>query len=225
MVNIHPAGNKGLVLEDLVAVQFHIGLDAFHHDFVQRIFHAGEGDLAVFAPGDQLADQGVVVGGHGVATVDMGIHPYTITAGGMEIGDLAGAGSETHWIFSVDAHLDGMALELHVGLLQLQAFVAGDTQLFLDDVDTGDHFCDRVFHLHAGVHLNEVETFIFVEELESAGTPVIDFLAGVDATLGHFVFQVLGNVRRWCFFHHFLVTTLQGAVPVAQMNGMAGAVG
>ena len=108
--------------------------------------------------------------------------------------------------------------------MQLQAFVAGDAQLLLDDVDTGDHFGHRVLYLYTGIHLDEVEPFIFVQEFEGAGTPVIDFLAGVDATLGHFIFQVLGNARRRGFFHHLLVTTLQGTVPVAQMDGMAGAI-
>ena len=111
MVNIHAAGNEGLVPEDLVAVQFHIGLDALHHDFVQRILHAGEGDFAIFSPGDQLADQGIVEGGYGVAAVDMGVHTDAVATRRVEIGDLAGAGGEADRIFRVNTDLDGMPLE------------------------------------------------------------------------------------------------------------------
>ena len=82
-----------------------------------------------------------------------------------------------------------------------------------------------MFHLHARVHFNEVEALVLVEELEGAGAAVVDLLAGVHAAFRHFVFQVQRNVGGRRLFHHFLVATLQGAVPVAEMDGVAGAVG
>ena len=46
---------------------------------------------AVLAVGDQLADHGVVVGRDRIAAVDVGLHADAGTAGGVELGDLAGA--------------------------------------------------------------------------------------------------------------------------------------
>ena len=55
-----------------------------------------------------------------------------------------------------------------------------DPQLLLDDVDAGDQLGHRVLHLDAGVHLDEVEVAVLVEELEGAGAAVADRGAGGD---------------------------------------------
>jgi hypothetical protein len=63
------------------------------------------------------------------------------------------------------------------------ALAGGDQDLLLDDVDAGDHLGDRVLHLHAGVHLDEVELAVLVQELEGAGAAVADAAAGLGAAL------------------------------------------
>src|SRR5256885_11927018 len=47
-----------------------------------------------------------------------------------------------------------------------QPLARGDADLLLDDVDTGDHFGDRVLDLYARIHLDEVELAFFVEIFE-----------------------------------------------------------
>ena len=44
----------------------------------------------------------------------------------------------------------------------------------------------RMLNLYAGVHLDEVETTVFVEKLEGASAAIVDVDAGIDAALQHF---------------------------------------
>lgn len=74
-----------------------------------------------------------------------------------------------------------MALDLNVALTIAKLFAGGDTNLFLDEVDTGDEFSDRVLDLNTSVHFDEVELTVFVEELKSACTAVPDFAAAFSA--------------------------------------------
>ena len=118
-----------------------------------------------------------------------------------------------------------MAADDHVFLLDRQLLAATDQQHFLDDVDAGDHLGDRVLHLYTGVHLDEVEVAIFIEELEGTRAAVADVdarldAAGLDLAAGFFIDQ-----RGWGFLDHLLVAALQRAVAVAQVNRIALAVG
>ena len=55
-------------------VQRDVGLDALHHHLGQRDAHPRDRLLARLAVGDDLADQGIVVGRHEVVGVDVRIH-------------------------------------------------------------------------------------------------------------------------------------------------------
>ena len=70
-----------------------------------------------------------------------------------------------------------------VALRERQLLAGGDPDLHLDDVDAGHPFGHRVLDLHAGVHLDEEELAVLVQELERAGAAVADLLAGGDAAL------------------------------------------
>ncbi|KAF1018683.1 MAG: hypothetical protein GAK37_03803 [Pseudomonas sp.] len=116
-------------------------------------------------------------------------------------------------------------MQLHVGLGERQLVAGGDAQHLLDDVDTGDHLRYRVLHLHASVHLDEVEAAVLVQELEGAGAAVVDVDARLDATCQHFGAGGFVQARCRRFFQYLLVAALQRAVAVAQVNGVALAVG
>ena len=61
-----------------------------------------------------------------------------------------------------------------VFLLERQRLAGGDADLRLDQVDAGDHFRDRMLDLDAGVHLDEVEVALLVDdELDGAGVVVV----------------------------------------------------
>ena len=111
-------------------------------------------------------------------------------AGRMPGGDAPGRGHEVVGVFGVDAAFDGMAPELDVLLLEAELFAGGDAYLLLHDVDAGDHFGDRMFDLHAGVHFDEEELAVLVQELERARAAIADLAAGFGAAFADLVAQL-----------------------------------
>src|SRR6185369_17247374 len=88
-------------------------------------------------------------------------------------------------MFRVDPALDGMSAKIDV-LLPEREFHAGCHQdLGLDDIYSRDHFGDRMLDLDAGVHFNEVELALFVQEFEGAGATIADLAAGIGTTLAY----------------------------------------
>ena len=136
-----------------------------------------------------------------------------------------GEGRELVRVLGVDAALDGVALQLHVALLDRQLFAARDADLLLHDVDAGDHLGDRVLDLHARVHLDEVELAVLVQELEGAGAFVADLAARLGAALADAQPRARIDVRRGRFLDDFLVPALHRAVAVAEIDRVAVLVG
>ena len=81
-----------------------------------------------------------------------------------------------------------------------------------------------MLHLNAGVHFDEVEFAVLVEELDGAGAEIFDIAHGFRDDLADLVAGVGIEGRRGAFLPHFLVTALQRAVALAEMNGAAFAV-
>jgi hypothetical protein len=80
-------------------------------------------------------------------------------------------------------HSTAWPLEFDVALAEPELFARRDADLGLDDVDAGDQFGDRMLHLDARVHFDEIELAVLVQELEGACTAVIDLAAGLGAAL------------------------------------------
>jgi len=86
--------------------------------------------------------------------------PALPVAGSRPLGgasDQGAGGKIARRVFGVQAHLDGMAARPDVGLAQPQRLAPGNAQHFGHQINAGDHFGHRVFHLDAGVHLDEIE--------------------------------------------------------------------
>src|SRR5690606_32574876 len=93
------------------------------------------------------------------------------------------------------------------------------------DIDAGDHFGHRVLHLYPGVHLDEIELPVLVEEFKSTGAPIADVQTGLDTGLVDEAAGFRVDVRGRGLFQNFLVAALHGAVPVTQVDRIALAVG
>ena len=107
-----------------------------------------------------------------------GIHAHAGAAGDLKRGDASGGGHEGLGIFGVDAALDAVAAKLHRADGVLELLAGGNADLRLDQVHVGDHLGDRMFHLNARVHLDEVERAVLVhQELDRAGIGVADLAA------------------------------------------------
>ena len=137
-MDAHPATLECAVPHQ-VAVQGGVGANAFHYQFVQGLAHPGQGHLPVLPEADDLAYQRIVKGRHRIAVIEVGIHPDAGPARGVERGDLAGGGQEGLGVLGVDPAFKGVAEEPDIALLEGQGQAGGNAQLFLDDVDAGDH--------------------------------------------------------------------------------------
>src|SRR5690606_13170973 len=143
----------------------------------------------------------------------------------VEVLDLAGGRHERLRIFSVDTALEGVDGNMNLVLAGLQRQTTGNSQLFTHDVDAGDHVGNRILPLNPRVHSDEIELAVLIQELESAGADVDDFLAGIDTGLEGALAGFRINVRGRCFLNALLVPALHGAVAVAQVNDVAVHVG
>jgi len=75
--------------------------------------------------------------------------------------------------------------------------------------------------LHAGVHFDEIELAVFVQELERARATIAYFAAGFCAAFADLVAQFGIEPRGGRLFQHFLVATLHRAVAFAQVHSIA----
>src|SRR5690606_18109333 len=206
-------------------LQRDIGADAIDHHLAERHAHAADRGLAVGAVDDQLADHRVVVRRHAVALVDVAVDAHAGAARRMEVLDQPRARHERLRVFGIDAALDRVAFQHHVLLPDRELLPGGDIELFADQLDAGDHLGDRVLDLDAGVHLDEVEATVLVQELERAGAAVPDPDAGLGADLADLRALLGGDARRRGLLDHLLVATLHRTVALAQVDRIALAVG
>src|SRR5690606_31053197 len=113
--------------------------------------------LTVFAPGDQLAEHGVVERRDAVALGHAAVDTPARPGGGFAIQvESAGGGEEiVVWVSGVQAHLAGVAVQRYLRLVDRQRHAPSDTFLPADQVEAGDGSGDRTLHLESGVHLQE----------------------------------------------------------------------
>ena len=138
------------------------------------------------------------------------------------MGDLSGVGQEVVFrILGGHAALDCIPTRLrhHVGNPhRRERMPLGDPDLGLYEVDTHHELGDRVLHLDARVHFDEVEVAAwFQQELDGSST----LIAGVDHEVLRRRADSVADLRvqapRRGRLHHLLMATLDRAVPLPQM--------
>lgn len=78
-----------------------------------------------------------------------------------------------------------------------------------------------MFYLNTGVHFDEIELAVFEQELESTCAAIADINTRFSTTFADVATQFRGNARCRCFFDHFLVAALHGAVTFCQIDSVA----
>ena len=151
-----------VAISNQVFLQVDIGLDAFDHGLGKGNGEPRNGLFARVAIRNDLADQRIIVGRHGIARIGVGIDAYAGAAGHVQRGDLPRRWREFVRIFSVDTAFNGMAPQVNIPLFVAQLLTGGNEDLFLYQIQSGYHFRHRMLHLQAGVHLQEVEVQLFV---------------------------------------------------------------
>ena len=172
----------------------------------------------------KLGGHGIIIRREGAAVVEARVHPHAGAAGEVQEGDGARTGLEPLGrVLCVDAALDGMALQVYVGLGHVQREAGGDAQLLAHQVHTGDELRDAVLHLDAGVHLHEIEVFSvgIQQKFHGAGVLVANGPGRPDGGLAHLLPQLRRQAPGGGLFDELLVAPLDGAVPVTQMDHMA----
>ena len=102
----------------------------------------------------------------------------------------------------------------------------GDGELQLDEVEPGDQLGDRVLDLQPGVHLEEPEPAVGLEEeLDGAGADVADGRGGGDRGVGHPPAQLGVDGRGRRLLDDLLVAALDRALPLVQRHDVAVGVG
>ena len=89
-------------------------------------------------------------------------------------------------ILGIEPAFDRPAGELHVVLAERQFFAGCDADHLLDEVDAGDQFGDRMLHLQAGVHFEEIKIQLLVyQELHRTGTVIITGTCHIHGAFTH----------------------------------------
>ena len=102
-----------------------------------------------------------------------------------------------------------------------------DLDLQAHQVEPGHQFGDRVLHLQARVHFQEVEAAVGIhQEFHRAGVVVARGARGADRRLSHLVahFGMLRDQRRRALLDHLLMAPLDRALALAQVDHVAVAV-
>ena len=129
-------------------------------------------------------------------------------------------------VLGTQPHLDGMAGPAHLVLPQRQRVTGGHAQLPVHQIEPGDGLGHRVLHLQPGVHLHEKEVPCRIEQkLQRAGALVADGQHRFDGQRAHALTQRDRDHRRRRLLDQFLVPALHRAIALAQVDGVAVAVG
>jgi hypothetical protein len=118
-----------------------------------------------------------------------------------------------------------MTAESQITLPEAKLLAGSNADLLGNKIDAGDLFSDRMLDLDAGVHLDEVELVVLVEEFEGARTTVIDppTRFGTTLTDAHDVPGSDAGGRR--LLDDLLVATLHRAIAFAEIDRIPEAVG
>src|SRR5258708_5267657 len=125
----------------------------------------------------------------------------------------------------VDAAFDRVAVKAHLLLREREGAAGRDLDLLAHQIEPGDHLGDRMLDLKPGVHLDEVESAVLIEELDRPGVAVAELAQRLAYGVADLAALVGIQRRRRALLQHLLVLALQRAVALADMDHVAMAVG
>ncbi|MPL82810.1 hypothetical protein SDC9_28759 [bioreactor metagenome] len=203
--------------------------DALDLEGVEREPHLLDRLEARRRPGAELGDHRVVIHRDLAALEHPGVVAHDATARRRAFDRRAVLGQPADrrqelaiGVFGIEPAFDRPAVDLQIRLLERQLAAIGDVDHLLDQVDAGDQFGDRMFHLQAGVHLEEVEVLVPVDdEFHGAGRGVAHGLRQRDGLLAHRLARRRVEERRGRLFDDLLVAALDRAFALVQIDAVA----
>ena len=109
-------------------------------------------------------------------------------------------------------------------LAERQRLAGGEADLLADEIDSGDQLGHRVLDLQPRVHLDEVELAVLIEELDRAEAAIVQLAQRIDDHRAEPLALRRIERRRGRLLDHLLVSALQRAVALAQMDDVTAAV-
>ena len=145
----------------------------------------------------------------------------------MQVLDAPGGGQEVGvGVLRGDAALDGVAARTHGPARQRHRLAGRDAELLAHDVHAVHHLRNRVLDLEPGVHLEEVELALLVEqELDRSRAQVPHGLGRLYRCLAHAQPQIQIHGRRGGFLDQLLMPPLHRALALAEVDRVAEPVG
>ena len=111
-------------------------------------------------------------------------------------------------------------------LSQSKLFTSGHANHHLNQILTSHQLSHRMLHLQSGVHLQKVKIHIGIgNKLHRARRLIVHGSGQRTALLAHLVAGSFIEKWRRRLFNHLLVTALNGALPLTQINHIAVAIG
>ena len=105
-----------------------------------------------------------------------------------------------------------MALGAYILLAHRKFLAGGHAQLPFHQVEAGDGFRHRMFHLQACIHFQKIEPAILRDEFHRTGALILHGLGGGDGGGTHSSPHVSIDTGRRGFFDHLLVAALGRAI-------------
>ena len=129
-------------------------------------------------------------------------------------------------VFGIKTAFHRPAVDLEIGLGKGQFFTIGHADHLLHQIDAGDRLGHRMLDLKAGVHFQEIEVPVAIDdELHRPGRAVAH---GVGKRAGLFAHRLAGSLvkeGRRRLFDDLLVAALDRAFPLVQVDAVAVLVG
>ena len=207
-----------------------VGLDTANPELDEGAKHLPPDNLIGGSVARALDEHRVVVGGNDCAseTVTSVKTDSVATSRAVDF-ELASVGREALGrIFRGDTTLDGETADGDTILGQaelLERCASGDLDLGGNNIDAGDLFGDGVLDLDSGVDLNEVVPVLLVDqELCGTGVAVVDRPGELDGIGQDGVAGLDWEILCGSKLDHFLVTSLNRAVTLVQVDHVAVAV-
>ena len=206
-----------------------IVLNTFDVEAVERCSLNVERLVAVLAVRDQLGDHRVIEHRDLIAFAHTRIEAYRAAIQRSFHRRMETLQASDGWqelavrVFGVYTAFDRPAVDLQVTLLDAQRLTISDAKHLLDEVDTRDHFRDRVLHLQTGVHFKEIEALVDAgrDKLDRAGAVIVHSLGQCDGLFTHLLAGCFIKQWAWRFLDDFLVAALDRAFALEQVDAVA----
>ena len=186
----------------------------------QRPPHGRDGLGARWPMHDQLADHRIVIGWDAIAGVGMRIDPNAWATRHAKFLDQSRRGREiSHRIFGVDPALDRVAGLLDILLLHAQRIAGRDANLFLDQVNAGHTFGNRMLNLNPRIDFEDVKILVLIDEkFDCSCVGISRRLPQTHRRVAQRLSHILPQQWRGRLLDQLLMSALKGAITLPQMD-------